>query len=185
MTASWQESCDKPGQCVKKQRHHFADKGLSSQSYGLSSMDVKSWTIKKAEHWKIDAFELWCWRRLESPFDSTVNPKKKPIRNIHWKDWCLIWSSNILATWCKWLTHWKRAWLPGKFKGKRRRGRQRVRWLDSITYSTDMNLGELQEMGGIGKSGVLQSMGLQRVWHNLATEKQYTCFVGFHNQTTE
>ena len=44
------EGHDKPRQFIKKQRHHFADKGLSSQSYGLSSMDVKSWTIKKAEH---------------------------------------------------------------------------------------------------------------------------------------
>ena len=46
----------------KKQRHHFADKGLSSQSYGFSSSHV--WTIRKAECQRIDAFELWCWRRL-------------------------------------------------------------------------------------------------------------------------
>ena len=54
-----------PRQCIKKQRHYFASKGPSSQGYGFSSrcMDV-SWTIKKAEHQRIDAFELWCWRRL-------------------------------------------------------------------------------------------------------------------------
>ena len=50
--------------------------------------------------------------------------------------------------------------MPGKFKGKRRRGRQRMRLLDGITDSMDMNLGELQEVGGTGMSGVLQSMGL-------------------------
>ena len=72
--------------------------------------------------------------------------------------------------------------MPGKFKGKRRRGRQRMRLLDGITDSMDMNLGELQEVGGTGMSGVLQSMGLWRVWHDLATELQYTYFVGFHKQ---
>ena len=51
---------------IKKQRHFFADKVLSSQGYGFSLVmyGCKSWTVKKAEHWRIDAFELWCWRRL-------------------------------------------------------------------------------------------------------------------------
>ena len=54
-----EKSNDKPGQCIKKRRHHFADKGLYSQT------DVRAgWTIKKAERQRIDAFELWCWRRL-------------------------------------------------------------------------------------------------------------------------
>ena len=50
----------------KKQRHHFANKGMYSQIYGFSSSQVgcESWTVKKAEHQRIDAFELWCWRRL-------------------------------------------------------------------------------------------------------------------------
>ena len=66
MLASWKKSYDKPRQHIKKQRHYFANKDLSSQSYGFSSSHVWiwSWTIKKAEHWRIDAFELWCWRRL-------------------------------------------------------------------------------------------------------------------------
>ena len=63
---SWKESYDQPRQHIKKQRHCFAHKGLSSQSYGFSSSHVwtESWTMKKAEHRRIDAFELWCWRRL-------------------------------------------------------------------------------------------------------------------------
>ena len=66
----------------------------------------ESWAIKKAEHRRIDAFELWCWRRLLTvPW--TV---RKSTLNIHWKD--LYWSrcSNTLATWCKEPTHWKRSW---------------------------------------------------------------------------
>ena len=64
--ASWKESYDKPRECIKKQRHHFAySKGLHNQSYGFfSSHTGESWTIKKAECQRIDAFELWCWRRL-------------------------------------------------------------------------------------------------------------------------
>ena len=63
MITSWQESDDKPRQCVEKQRHYSADKGPFSQGYGLPS-GCESWTIKKAEHQRIDAFKLWCWRRL-------------------------------------------------------------------------------------------------------------------------
>ena len=62
----WKKSYDQPRQHIKKQRQYFANKGLSSQSYGFSSSHVgcESWTIKKAECWSIDAFELLCWRRL-------------------------------------------------------------------------------------------------------------------------
>ena len=66
LLAPRKKSYDQPRQHIKKQRHYFADKGLSSQSYGFSSRmyGCKSWTIKKAEHQRIHAFELWCWRRL-------------------------------------------------------------------------------------------------------------------------
>ena len=66
--APWKKSYDKPRQHIKKQKHYFADKGPSSQSSVFSSSHVwikwSCWTIKKAEHWRIDAFELWCWRKL-------------------------------------------------------------------------------------------------------------------------
>ena len=53
-------------QCIKKQRHYFADKGLYSQSYGFPIVMYRyeSWTVQKAESWRIDAFKLWCWRRI-------------------------------------------------------------------------------------------------------------------------
>ena len=62
----WKKSYDQPRQHIKKQRHYFANKGPSNQSYGFSVIiyGCESWTIKKAEHQRIDAFKLWCWRRL-------------------------------------------------------------------------------------------------------------------------
>ena len=62
MSAPWKKSFDKPRQYNKKQRYYFANNGLSSQGYGLDGCE--SWTIKKAEPPRTDAFELWCWRRL-------------------------------------------------------------------------------------------------------------------------
>ena len=79
-----------------------------------------SWTIKKAEHQRIYAFDLWCWRRPLSPLNckeiQPVHPKGKSVLNIHWKDWCWNWNSNTLATWCEELTHWKRPWSWERLK---------------------------------------------------------------------
>ena len=71
MLAPWKKSYDQPRQHIKKQRHHFANKGLCSQSHGFSIVmyECESWTVKKAEHQGTDAFELWCYT-LESPSDS-------------------------------------------------------------------------------------------------------------------
>ena len=70
MLTPWKKRCEKPRYHIEKQRHHFADKCQYSQSYGFSSNHRKygceSWTIKKAECHRIDAFELWCWKRLLS-----------------------------------------------------------------------------------------------------------------------
>ena len=74
----------------------------------------ESWTIRKAELQRIDAFELWCWRRLlrilwtTGRFNQSI--LKEIVLNINRKDWWWSWGSNILATWCEELTHWKRPW---------------------------------------------------------------------------
>ena len=80
----------------------------------------ESWTIKKAERRRIDAFELWCWGRLlRVPWTarrSNWSILKESDLNIHWKDWCWSWNSNTLATWCEELTHWKRPWWWERLK---------------------------------------------------------------------
>ena len=75
----------------------------------------ESWTIKKAEHWRIDAFELWYWRRLlRVPWTARrLNQSilQETVLNIHWKDWCWSWRS-----WCEELTHCKRCWFWERLK---------------------------------------------------------------------
>ena len=101
-TYSLEENYDQPRQHIKKQRHYFVNKHPSSQSYGFLVVmyQCERWTIKKAECWKIDAFELWCWRRLlRVPWTARTSNQfilKKSVVNIHWTDWCWSWSSNTL-----------------------------------------------------------------------------------------
>ena len=101
----------------------------------------ESWTIKKAEHQRLDAFELWCWRRLlRVPWTtrrSNQSILKESILNIHWKYWCWSWSSNTLATWYEKLTHWKRPWCWERLKaGGEGDGRRWDGWLASPTQWT-------------------------------------------------
>ena len=77
---------------------------VKAMVFPVVTYGCESWTIKKAEHWRINAFELWCWKSLESPLDC------KEIQPVHPKGnqpWIFI-ARNNLATWCKGLTHWKR-----------------------------------------------------------------------------
>ena len=177
MLAPWKKSYVKPRQCTKKQRLHFAHKGLFSQSYGFSIVmyGCESWIIKEAERWGIDAIKLWCWRRFlrvtwRLQGDQTSQSQRKSTLNIHWKVWCWSWSSNTLALQRQRVDSLEKTLMLGKIEGKRRRGQQRMRWLDDITDSVDMSLSKLQEIVKDRKLGMLQFTGSQRVGHHLATE---------------
>ena len=86
------------------------------------------------------------WESLGLQGDPTSPFWRRSVLGVHWKDWCWSWNSNTLTTWCEELTHLKRPWILGKIEGRRRRGRQRLRCLDSIIHSIDMNLSQLQEI---------------------------------------
>ena len=109
----------------------------------------KSWTIKKADHGRIDAFELWCWRRpLRVPWTARRSNQSilKEINPEYSLEGIMLkLKLCTLATWCEELTHWKRLMLE-KIVGKRRSRWQRMRWLGGITTAMDMNLGKFEEM---------------------------------------
>ena len=125
----------------------------------------ESWTIKKAEHWRIDAFELWCWRRLLRVPWTARRSTQSTLKEInpHWKDWC--WSSNTLAIRCKEPTHWKTPWCWERLKaGGKGDDRGWYGWMASLTQWT-LAWASSWRWWRTGKTGVLQSMGSQsRTW---------------------
>ena len=134
----------------------------------------ESWTIKKAGCWRIDAFELWCWRGLlrvpwtARRFNQSI--LKKSALNILWKDWYWSWNSNTLATWCEEPTHWKRPWCWEKLKAG---GEGDYRGWEGFIASPTQCTGVWASSGSwwwTQKPGVLQSMGSQRDRHDWVTE---------------
>ena len=126
----------------------------------------ESWTLKKAEHRRIDAFELCHSRRLlRVPWTA-----RRSILDVHWKDWCWSWNSNTLATWCEELTHWKRPWCWERLRvGGAGDDLGWDSWMASLTWWTGV-LVDSDIWWWTGRPGVLQFMGSQRVGHNWATE---------------
>ena len=177
MLDPWKKSYEQPRQHIRKQRHYLLIKVclVKAMVFPIVMYGCESCTIKKAEHWRIDAFELWCWRSLgRVPWtvrisnQSIIKPGKSAL-NIYWKDWCCSWSSNTLATWWEELTHWKRFWCWERLKAKGEEGsRGWDGWMASLIQWiwTWVNSGR---WWGTGRPGVLQSMWSQRVGHDWAT----------------
>ena len=110
----------------------------------------ESWTVKKAEHWIIDAFELWCWRRLlRVPWTakrSNQSILKEISPGISLEGMMLKLKLQYFGHLMRRVNSLEKTLMLGGIGDRRRRGQQRMRWLDDITDSMDVNLSELQEL---------------------------------------
>ena len=180
MLVPWKKSYDQPRQHIKKQSHYFTNKGLSVKAmvFPVVMYGCDSWTIKKAENWRIDAFEVVLEKTLESFLDCKEIQPVYPKGN---QSWIFIGRTDVeaetvilLATWCKERTHWKRPWCWERLKGRGERvDRGWDGWTASPTQWTWVGVSS-RSWWWTGKPGVLQSMGSQRVKHNWATELNWT-----------
>ena len=135
-------------------------------------------TIKKNEHRRIDAFELWCWRRLlRVPWTarrSNQSILKESVLGVHWKDWCWSWNSNTLATWCKELTYLKRPWCWERLKaGGEGDDRGWDDWMASPTQWRWVWVSS-GSLWWTGRTCMLWFKGSRRVGHDLVTELNWT-----------
>ena len=144
------KSYDQPRQYIKKQRYYFANKRTSSQSYSFSNSHVWMWELdyKETECQRIDAFELWCWRRLlRVPWtarrsNQSILKEVSPEYSLEGLMLKLQFFGHLMQR----ADSFEKTLMLGKIEGRRRRGRQKMRWVDSITDSVDMGLGRLRQL---------------------------------------
>ena len=180
MLIPWKESYDQPRQHIKKQRHYFANKCPSSQGYGFSSGHVWMWELDCKESWALEnwCFWTWCWRKLlRVPWTakrSNQSLLKKispgcPLEGLmvklkHQYFSHLMWRADSL----------EKTVMLGKIEGRKRRGRQRIKWSHGITDSMDMGLSGLRELVMDREAWRATVHASQRVGHDWATELNWT-----------
>ena len=137
----------------------------------------KNWTIKNAECQRIDGFELWCWRKLLRVPWTARRSNQSILKEIS-PGYSL--EGLMLKLKLQYFGHlmqradpFEKTLMLGKLEGRRRRGWQRMKWLDSITDSMDMGLGNSGSWWWTGRPGVLHSIGSQGVGHDWATKLNY------------
>ena len=155
-------------------RHYFADKGPYSQSFAFSSSheQIVNWNIKKAVHQKIDAFELWCWRRLLRVPWTTGRSNQLILKEINpqysLEELTLRLKLQYFGHVMQRTDSLEKTLMLGKTEGRRRWGRQRMRWLDGIIDSKHMSLSKLREMIKDREAWHTSVHGIAKSWTRLS-----------------
>ena len=152
MFASWKKTYDQPRQHIKSRDITLPRKVrlVKAMVFPVVMCGCESWTIRKAEHQRIDAFELWCWRRLLRVPWTARRSNQSILKEIS-PEYSL--EGLMLKLKLQYFGHLMRrndslekTLMLGKIEGRRRRGQQRIRWLDDNTNSMDMSLSKLREL---------------------------------------
>ena len=171
-SSPWKESYDQPRQHIKKQRHYFVNKGPSSQGYGFSSGHVWMWELDDKESW---ALKNWCFWTvvLEKPLRvpwtarrSNQSILKEISREYSLEGLMLKLKLQYFGHLMQRANSLEKTLILGKTEGRRRRGWQRIRWLDGITDLMDMSLSKLREAwhAAVAKSGTSLSNWTTQKW---------------------